>query len=134
MTPWGGSYTLAGSILTPEAAWLANRVQAEHFVVAERFEDAAQLHEKLGMWAEAGDLRRRARRQVVTQVHVDMNALIEQLKRTGIQASYVCPICHGPRAITGDSRPDALTTCQYCGVTIRQTDLIDAITKVVGFR
>lgn len=121
-------------VLAPESAYIALKLQAESFVVAERPEDAARTYEKIGMWKEAGDLRRRGRQQVVTQVHVNMNDLIDQLRRMGVSANYNCPACHSPITITGGMSPEKLTKCQYCGSTIPTTDLVDAIAKVVGYR
>lgn len=132
---WGNAYTFRGMVLSSESSYIALKIQAESFEVAERLEDAARTYEKIGMWKEAGELRRKARQpQVTTQVHVNMNDLIEQLRRMGLSANYTCPACHSPNSITGDMPPDRLTKCQYCGAIIPSTHLIEAITKVVGYR
>lgn len=134
ITQWGGGYTFLGRILSPEAAWRANRIHVEHLVVAGRYEDAAVLYEKLGMWKEAGDLRNRGRQQYITQVHVNVNDLLQQLRAMGVSASYTCPVCRSPSTITGTTSPDALAKCQYCGAVARPTDVVEAITKVLGSR
>lgn len=123
-----------GRVLMPEAAWRANRMHVENLVLAGRHEDAARLYEKLGMWKEAGDLRNRGRQQYVTQVHVNVNDLLEQMQRMGLSATYTCPTCRSPLSITGATRQDALTKCAYCGSMIRQTDIVDAVTRVIGSR
>lgn len=134
VTQWGSGYTFLGRILSPEAAWRANRIHVEHLVVAGRYEDAAMLYEKLGMWKEAGDLRSRGRQQYITQVHVNVNDLVQQLRAMGVSASYTCPVCRSPSTITGTTFPDALAKCQYFGAVARPTDVVETITKVLGSR
>ncbi len=131
---FGSGYTFMGRILTAEAAWRVNRRHVENLVTARRYDDAAALYEKLGMWQEAGDMRLRARQQYVTHVQINMSELMEQLHRMGLSASYTCPQCRSPMRITGETRAEALTTCRNCGSTIRQTDILDAVMKVVGSR
>jgi len=130
-----GGYWYFGSYqLRPEAAQRAVKMQAEHFVVAERLEDAARLYESIGMWKEAGETRRLKQRQVVTQIHVNVNDLIAQLRAMGLSATYTCPACRSPFQITPETRPDALAKCAFCGAVILPTDLIQAISRVVGTR
>ena len=130
----GGSWYFGSFQLTPEAAQRAVRIQAEHFVLAERHEDAARLYESIGMWKEAGEARRLRQRQVVTQVHVNVNDLIAQLRAMGLTATYTCPACHSPIPITPETKSEALAKCAYCGAVILPTDLVQAISKVVGAR
>ena len=130
----GGSWYFGSYQLRPEAAQRALKIQAETFILAERHEDAARLYESIGMWKEAGETRRLKQRQVVTQVHVDVNDLIAQLRALGLTATYTCPACHSPIEITAQTRPDALARCAYCGAVILPTDLIQAVTKVVRGR
>ncbi|HYM40083.1 MAG TPA: hypothetical protein VEY12_08080 [Thermoplasmata archaeon] len=134
ITPSGGYWYFGSYQLVPEAAQHAVRIQAEHFVLAERHEDAARLFEAVGMWKEAGDTRRLGARQVVTQIHVDVNDLVAQLRAMGVTATYTCPACHSPLEITPDTKPDALAKCAHCGAVIMPTDLVQAIAKVVGYR
>ncbi len=130
-----GGYWYFGSYqLVPQAAERAVRIQAQNYVLAERLEDAARLYESLGMWKEAGDTRRLKSRQVVTQVHINVNDLIAQLRAAGVTATYTCPACRSPLRIGADTPPDALAKCAYCGAVIVPTDLLAAITKVVGIR
>ncbi len=130
----GGFWYFGSFQLVPEAAHRAIRIQAEHYLLAERHEDAARLYEAIGMWKEAGDTRRLKARQVVTQVHVDVNDLIAQLRAMGVTATYTCPACRSPFQITSDTKADALAKCAYCGAVIVPTDLVQAISKVVGYR
>ncbi len=130
----GGLWYFGSFQLRPEAAQRAVKMQAEHFLLAERHEDAAQLYESIGMWKEAGDARRLKQRQVVTQIQVNLNDLIAQLRGLGLTATYTCPACHSPLTITADTRPDALARCGHCGAVILPMDLVQAIGKVVGTR
>lgn len=129
----GGSWYMGSHQLVPAAAERAVRIQAQNYVLAERHEDAARLYEAIGMWKEAGDTRRLKQRQVVTQVHVNVNDLISQLRAMGLTATYTCPACRSPIQITPETRPDALAKCTYCGAVILPTDLVQAIGKVIGY-
>jgi ribosomal protein L37AE/L43A len=107
---------------------------AINMINAERHEEAAKIYEGLGMFKEAGEVRRVGRRQVTTQVQVNVNDLMQQLRTMGVAANYTCPVCHSPTVITATTSPDALAKCQYCGAVARPTDIIEAITKVLGSR
>lgn len=131
---YGSGYVFMGRILMPEAAWRVNRHYVDNLVMAKRYDDAARLYEQLGMWREAGDMRDRSRHQYVTHVQVNLNDLLEQLSRMGLSASYTCPQCRSPIKITGETNMDSLTRCQYCGATIRQSDIVDAVMRVVSPR
>lgn len=138
-----GSWSLAGVVLEPalvqnvrtmREAYVRKTafIQAGKLVDAARYEDAARIYESFGLYKKAGETRRLAQRQVVTHVHVNVNDLIEQLGRMGLSASYTCPVCRAPLTVTSKTRPDELSKCQHCGAVIRPTDLVDAITKVIG--
>jgi hypothetical protein len=89
-----------GVTLDPAAASRALLSQARQFELAERLEEAARAYELIGMAKEAGDLRRRAKWHVVTQVQMDVNSPIEQVRRGGLATSYACPACRSPIAIS----------------------------------
>jgi hypothetical protein len=103
-------------------------------VEAEDFEAAARVYQEIGMWKEAGEVRRMARRQVVTQVHVNVNDLVDQLRKAGISTDYTCPACGGHIRISGETSLAKLTSCEFCGSVIQTTDLVDFLTRVVGYR
>jgi len=107
---------------------------AKNLVDAERFEEAAKVYEGLHMWKEAGNTRRHSRRAVTTQVHVDMNHLIEQMRQGGLATTYSCPACKSPIPISGTTSPNTLQVCGYCGSSIQTTDLVDFLTNAVGYR
>ncbi|TLZ55727.1 MAG: hypothetical protein E6K17_05215 [Methanobacteriota archaeon] len=142
---WGQYWSLRGTQLEPAFATLVDGVvaahrrslqlsHAEHLVEAERFEEAAKIYEKLKMWKEAGEIRRRSRRVVTTQVHVDVNHLIDQMRQGGLATTYSCPACRSPIAISGTTSPNSLQTCGYCGSAIQTTDLVEFLTRAVGYR
>ncbi len=130
--PTMGGWGLAGVVLDPSAASRAMLLQARQYEVAERLEDAARTYEIIGMAKEAGDLRRRARTHTVTQVQVDVNALIEQVRRGGLTATFACPACGSPIPISGATSAAALRTCPACGSTIQTSDLARFLQRVVG--
>jgi len=141
----GPMRTLYGVDLAPAFAERAQRMAEAHqrdlqltyaknLIAAERFEDAAKVYEGLSMWKEAGEIRRLARRpQIVTQVHLDVNDLIEQLRKSGVSTSYTCPACGSPIRISGETSLVSLRSCQYCGSVLQTTDLVEFLTKVVGY-
>jgi DNA-directed RNA polymerase subunit RPC12/RpoP len=143
--PWGSSWTISGVIIGPSFAARAHQMAEGHranlqlqyarnLLEAERFEDAAKIYEGLGMYKEAGEARRHGKRNVVTQVQVDVNSLIEQVRKGGLTTTYSCPACHSPIQIDASTNVRALTHCQYCGSAIQSTDLVEFLGHVVGYR
>ncbi len=130
MVQWGGEYMLGGIILSPEANVRASKLSAEHLVLAGRTEEAASIYERVGMWKEAGDTRQRAERHVV--VHLDVDALLETVRKAGISTNYRCPACGGSIPIAGNTMPSALRQCEYCGSTIQTADLAGFLARIVG--
>ena len=141
---FGQHYVLGGVRLHPGTAGRAVAMaedhrrgqmleQARHLIEAEDHEAAAGIYQKLGMWKEAGEIRRNGRRQIVTQVHVNVNDLVDQVRKAGITTDYTCPACRGHIRITGETTLATLRNCQYCGSAVQTTDLVDFLTKVVGY-
>lgn len=142
---YGGTATIGGVHLTPAFAPIVAQLHATHvrtlqlahaknLIEAERFEDAAKIYESFGMWSEAGDARRAARRHVTTHVQLNLNDLLDQVRRGGLTTTYSCPACNSPIQISRDVSENALRACSYCGATIQTTDLVDFLTRVVGYR
>lgn len=141
--PWGQSWILRDTVLHPQyvprlrvmAEERRVNLQLQHaknLVTAERFEDAAKVYESLGLWKEAGDVRRTGKRTVVTQVQVDLNSLIDQMRRGGLTTAYTCPSCQSPIRITPDTDAGSLRHCRHCGSVIQTTDLAEFLGRVVG--
>lgn len=145
MQMWGSSVMFSGVALSSYTHDRVSRMIAEHqrkwalasainYLNAERHEDAARIYESLGMHKEAGEVRRAGRKQVSTQVHVNVNDLIEQIRKAGISTDYSCPTCGGHIRISGETSLARLTSCEFCGSVIQTTDLVDFLTRVVGYR
>src|SRR3989475_5784099 len=107
--------------------------QVRNLTEAEDHESAAGIYQELGMWKEAGEVRRIGRRQLVTQVHVNVNDLVDQVRKAGIATDYTCPTCGGHIHITGETLA-TLRNCQHCGSVVQTTDLVDFLIKVVGYQ
>ena len=103
------------------------RVQLSNWIRAGRFEDAAMLYEKKGMYDEAGAIRAKARQVSVSNkiVNVDLNALIRQLAEGGIVAVYKCPHCGGKLKVGKTTTADSLKICDHCGSEIETMDIAD---------
>ena len=137
----GDKYILAGITLYPGTAQRAAQLFRDHrtrtgldraqkMLQAGDYEGAAQEYEALEMWDKAADARRQDR--TVTQVQVNLNQLVDQLRDAGVSTDYACPTCGSHIRITGETSLATLTTCSYCGSVIRTTDLVDFLSKVVG--
>jgi len=142
---FGQEYILGGIRLHPGTAGRAvtmaedfrrtqKLAQVRNLIEAEDHESAAGIYQELGMWKEAGEVRRLGRRQIVTQVHVNVNDLVDQVRKAGIATDYTCPTCGGHIHITGETTLATLRNCQYCGSVVQTTDLVDFLTKVVGYQ
>src|SRR3989442_8449792 len=123
----GQDYVLGGIRLHPGTAGRAVAMAEDH-------ESAAGIYQELGMWKEAGEVRRNGRRQIVTQVHVNVNDLVDQVRKAGIATDYTCPTCGGHIRVTGETTLATLRNCQYCGSVVQTTDLVDFLTKVIGYQ
>jgi DNA-directed RNA polymerase subunit RPC12/RpoP len=104
-------------------------VLAQKIEAVGRFSDAAHVYETYGMYDEARDLREKERtRQIIvkkTQVSVDLNALLQQVKDGGIVAVYRCPQCGANLEVGKDSQLEQLKVCKYCQAEIKAMDLAD---------
>ncbi|OGS50164.1 MAG: hypothetical protein A3K65_01700 [Euryarchaeota archaeon RBG_16_68_12] len=103
---------------------------------AYRFEEAARIYEELDMYEEAGRMRRMDRtvesRVKLTAVSLDLNDLLDQVKKGGLTVTYSCPNCRAPLRISGDTRPSGLKACKYCGSTIETTGLTEFLQRVLS--
>ncbi|MGA1848045.1 MAG: LITAF-like zinc ribbon domain-containing protein [Thermoplasmatota archaeon] len=103
--------------------------QARNYEAAERWEDAAILYEKMGMWEEAGRCRRRGKGEVVKHINVNANELFTQIKRDGLAVPYTCPTCGGNIQI--DGRDQMIRRCPYCGTGVDTNLLYNAMNELV---
>jgi len=103
--------------------------QAKNYEAAERWEDAAILYEKMGMWEEAGRCRRRSRVGKTTHINVNSSELFSRIRREGLVVPYTCPTCGG--SIQIDGRAQMLRRCPYCGTGVDTYLLHHAINEQV---
>jgi hypothetical protein len=90
--------------------------------------DAAEIYEKhLKLYDKARLLREKDKQVIVrrTDVSVNLNELLRQIKEGGIVAVYRCPHCNGPLKINNKSSIESLKICEHCGSKIETVDLAD---------
>ncbi len=99
--------------------------RAKNFEVAMRYEDAAKEYEAMGMWKEAGEVRRSGFSAMHTtkSLEVDVNRLIDQMRQGGVSTEYRCPKCGGTIQITSSVTAESLRFCNFCGTAIETTNL-----------
>lgn len=100
--------------------------QAQKYERAGRFEDAAKEYEKAEAWDEAGRVRKEGSTQVVKSVNVDLNKLLDDLRRGGLALNYRCHSCGGGITI-GSGGVEAPKFCPYCGIMIDSRTLSDIL-------
>lgn len=105
--------------------------QAQRFERSGRFEDAAKEYENAGAWDEAGRVRREGKAQVVKTVNVDLNRLMEDLRRGGLALNYRCHSCGGGITI-GTGGMDPPKYCPYCGIMIDTKTMSDLLRTALG--
>jgi DNA-directed RNA polymerase subunit RPC12/RpoP len=89
--------------------------------------DSAKVFEELRMYDKARELREKERHIIIkkTDVSVNINALLQQIKDNGLVAIYRCPHCGGKLKIDKNVSMDKLTVCEHCGSEIEAMDLAD---------
>lgn len=123
----GGTFYVDDHAFNEICNWDACVTQAKNFQLARRFEDSARLYESIGLWKEAGAVREKKSSRTVKHVTVNLNELIETLKRGGLAVPYKCGGCGATITVDSSSNADGLKFCSYCGSAIN----IEALAKVV---
>jgi DNA-directed RNA polymerase subunit RPC12/RpoP len=102
-------------------------IVVQHLITARRYEDAAKLYEKLGMYEEAGKARAKGSEISIkkTEVSVDLNSLLKEIKEGGIVVVYRCPNCGGKLKVSKETNIDSLKHCEHCGSEIETMDLAE---------
>ncbi|MEJ2242181.1 MAG: hypothetical protein P8Y18_08575, partial [Candidatus Bathyarchaeota archaeon] len=92
-----------------------------------RFEEAAKIYEDLGMYKEAGNARIKYNQLSIknTEIKVDLNRLLNQIKDNGLIVVYRCPHCGAPLKVSNDSNIESIRICQHCNTEIKLFDIAD---------
>ena len=109
-------------------------LKARHFEILREYENAAKVYKALGMYEEAGKARDRRDeiRVKKTEVSVNLDALLEQIKNGGITAVYRCPHCGGKLKIGKNTSVETLKVCEHCGSEIQTMDLAGFLKTVLS--
>jgi DNA-directed RNA polymerase subunit RPC12/RpoP len=88
---------------------------------------AADVYEVLKMYDKARELREKEKQVIVkrTDISVDLNKMIQQVREGGIVVVYRCPHCNAPLKIGKDASVESLRVCEHCGSEIEVMDLAD---------
>lgn len=90
---------------------------------AGRYEDAALAYERLDFLDKARALRERDKTSTVRQVQVNLNHLLEQMRQGSLVIPFKCPSCGANIKISGETTPDKLARCPYCGGAVAIADV-----------
>jgi hypothetical protein len=115
----------------PKAREMAPKVGRD-LEKAARYEDAGDLFEEFGLFEEAGVARKKAGKQVVTNITIDINQLLEKMKSGGMVSVYKCPNCGASIKISGETTTTQLSKCEFCGTVLRTDDLVRFIQDILG--
>ena len=105
----------------------AKMALAENLEKCGRIADAAKTYEELQLYDRSRELRETNRHIVVknTNVSVNLNTLLQQLKDGGVVAVYRCPFCGGKLKVNKETTLNTLKNCEHCGSEINAMDLED---------
>jgi len=100
---------------------------AQNLIRVGNFEAAARIYEKLGLYDEAGKVRASYREIKIkkTEITVDLNKLVQQIRESGIVLVYSCPNCGGKLQISKETTVGSLKVCPYCGSELEVMKLAD---------
>jgi transcription initiation factor IIE alpha subunit len=89
--------------------------------------DAAIGYEQLKMYDKAKELREKEKQVIVkgTNVSLDLNRFLQQIKDGGIVAVFRCPHCGGKLKVDKNVDVAKLKVCEHCGSEIESMDLAD---------
>jgi transcription elongation factor Elf1 len=112
----------------------SKKALAENLEKCGRTQDAAKVFEELRLYDKARGLREKDRQLVIkkTDVSVNLNALLQQVKDGGIVAIFRCPHCGGKLKISDKTTLNSLRICEHCGSEIEAIDLADFLKTVLS--
>jgi uncharacterized protein with PIN domain len=105
----------------------AKTALAQNLEKCGRTQDAARVYEDLRMYDKSRELREKDRQILVkkTDVSINLNALLQQVKDGGLVAIFRCPHCGGKLKISEKTTLNSLRTCEHCESEIESMDLAD---------
>jgi hypothetical protein len=108
--------------------------KAEILLEVKRFEEAAKIYEDLGMYKEAGDARTKNKQLSIrnTEITVDLNKLLNQIKDGNLIVVYRCPHCNAPLKVNNESNIESITVCSHCNTKIETIDVVDFLKAAVS--
>ena len=106
---------------------IAKLALAQNLERCGRLEDAAKVFEGMHMYDKSRELREKERHITVknTNVSVNLNTLLQQVKDGGIVAIFRCPHCGGKLKINRETTMDSLKICEHCNSEIQTMELAD---------
>lgn len=101
--------------------------KARILLQVKRFEEAAKIYEDLGMYNEAGNARNKNNKLSIknTEIKVDLNKLLNQIKDDRLVIVYRCPHCGAPLKVNKESNVESISTCNHCNTRIKTIDVVD---------
>ncbi len=99
-----------------------------------RTADAARIFEDLRLYDKARELREKERHIIVkkTDLSVNINSLLQQIKDSGLVALYRCPHCGGNLKIGKNTSIESLRKCEHCNSEIETMDLGDFLRTILS--
>ena len=112
----------------------ARTALAQNLEKCGRTQDSAKIYEDLRMYDKARELRERDRHIMVkkTDVSINLNALLQQVKDGGLVAIFRCPHCGGKLKVSDKTTLNSLKYCEHCGSEIESIDLADFLKTVLS--
>ena len=98
-----------------------------------RTQDAAKIFEELQIYDKSRELRQQDRNIIIknTNVSVNLNSLLQQVKDGGIVAVFRCPVCGGKLKVNQSTTLDSLKKCEHCDSDISTLDLADFLKTIL---
>jgi uncharacterized protein with PIN domain len=92
------------------------------------------VFEELKLYDRARELREKDRHIVIkkTDVSVNLNTLLQQVRDSGLVAVYRCPHCGGNLKIDKGTNLESLRKCIHCGSEIETMDLTDFLRTILS--
>jgi hypothetical protein len=89
--------------------------------------DSAKEYESLRQYDKARELREKDKHIIIkkTDISLNLNALLQQIKDNGLVAVYRCPHCGGKLKVDKNADISKLKVCEHCGSEIESMDLAD---------